>query len=237
MLKLKPQRPDILSEDFSIVLVGDFNPKIFQPAWFAHQGLVRESEAEAATLELIHSDFTSFSTDWFVMQVARERFTVTVKSVAYRQHLKDLVLGTFTKLSHTPVTQMGINANTRLNFRTTENWHAFGHFIVPKANWAKALGTLGRVGTRTVTVETPRYDERPGRFIVIAEPVQGAANEVLIRINDHFDVPKDAPEGAGYFMEVVSECYDNVLGQAKTVRERLIEAFLEQETFDDGNMQ
>ena len=35
-----------LEEDLaSIVLVGSFNPVIFQPAWFAHQGLISESEA------------------------------------------------------------------------------------------------------------------------------------------------------------------------------------------------
>ena len=34
------ERPEIKA--FSIVLLGDFNPKIFQPAWFSAQGLIRE---------------------------------------------------------------------------------------------------------------------------------------------------------------------------------------------------
>jgi hypothetical protein len=37
-------------QGMSIVLVGGFNPKIFHPAWFAAQKLIREKEAEEANI-------------------------------------------------------------------------------------------------------------------------------------------------------------------------------------------
>jgi hypothetical protein len=30
-----------------------FNPQIFQPAWFAAEGLIRKGEAEAAKIEIV----------------------------------------------------------------------------------------------------------------------------------------------------------------------------------------
>ncbi len=232
VIQIQPQRPETMSEEFSIVLIGDFNPKIYQPLWFANQQLVRESEAEAATVELVHSDFTSFSTDWFALQVTRERFTATVKAAAYRRHLLDLVFGTFSKLSHTPIAQLGINAATRLRFRSTQDWNAFGHFLVPKAHWATILKTPG---TRSVTIEGMRTDDFLGRINVIAEPVQETPDQALIRINDHYDRPFDATgDNASYFLGILEKCYDDSLSRAKAMTDSLLEIFLKQSAFDDG---
>lgn len=233
MIKLHPQRPEVVAQEFAIVLIGDFNPKIYQPSWFAYQQLVRQSEAESAAIELIHSDFTSFSTEWFVLQVARERFSVTVKSSAFRQHLHDLVVGTFNLLSHTPLRQMGINAMTRLRFRNNADWHAFGHFLVPKSHWAPILR---EPGTRAVTIEGVRDDSRPGHVGVIAEPVRGALNEAVIRVNDHYEGDKHEKEpSAAYLMGALSQCFAASLGRAETIADRLVETYLQQTAFDDGN--
>lgn len=233
MIKTRPQRPEVVAEEFAIVLIGDFNPKIYQPSWFANQRLVRQSEADAAEVELIHSDFTSFSTECFVLQVARERFSMTVRSSAFKRQLHDLVVGTFNLLLHTPLTQMGINATTRLRFRNDTDWHAFGHFLVPKSQWAPILD---RPGTRAVTVEGVRDDKRPGHVAVIAEPLRGAINEAIIRVNDHYDEAGETKKGqdAAYFLEVLSQCYDDSLCRARAIVDRLVETYLQQGVFDDG---
>ena len=38
-------------EGVTIVLLGQFNPAIFQPAWLAAENLVRPQEAESAEIE------------------------------------------------------------------------------------------------------------------------------------------------------------------------------------------
>jgi hypothetical protein len=44
-------------QGISIVLLVDFNPKIFQPAWFAAQNLIRQQEADEATIHIkVHPD-------------------------------------------------------------------------------------------------------------------------------------------------------------------------------------
>jgi len=232
MIEHRPQPPEESAEDFSIVLVGDFNPKIYQPSWFASQGLLRESEAEAAKVEIIHTDFTSFSTDWFVMQIARDRFTLTVNSSAYREHLRDLVLGTFHKLSHTPISQMGVNYSARLRFKSTLDWNCFGHFLLPKSPFA---GLLIDPGMRSFAVQGKRPDDRLGYIILMADPVLGTQDEAKLRVNDHIERPLDAKSvSADFFLEILEQDYDVIINRSKELANRLIDKFVEHKIFDDG---
>ena len=66
------KKPEI--EGMSIVFRGDFNPKIFQPAWFAAQGLIRNEEADEAKIEIIHPTIVVFSLDWLRIQIEPNRF-------------------------------------------------------------------------------------------------------------------------------------------------------------------
>jgi hypothetical protein len=100
-------QPAIALEGVSIVLLGSFNPQIFQPAWFAAEELLRKEEAEAAEVAIIHRDIVSFSTSWMQLQVQLDRFMVSTADSAFYEPLRDLVLGTFQLLRHTPVQKMG----------------------------------------------------------------------------------------------------------------------------------
>ena len=52
--------PQLKINRHSIVLIGNFNPKIFQPAWFGSEGLIQKKEAEQSTIEIIHPDVVIF---------------------------------------------------------------------------------------------------------------------------------------------------------------------------------
>ena len=79
----------------NIVLLGDFNPKIFQPAWFAAEGLLQKKETDRAKIEVFHHEISIFELDWLRLQVTRERFAVETTQEPYYEPLRDLVLGTF----------------------------------------------------------------------------------------------------------------------------------------------
>lgn len=74
-MRMSTPQPEIHS--ISIVLLGAFNPKIFQPAWFAFEELIRKQEAEEANIEIVHPDAVSFALEWLRLQVTRERFTAS----------------------------------------------------------------------------------------------------------------------------------------------------------------
>lgn len=82
-------------EGVSIVILGQFNPAIFQPAWFAAQNLVRPQEAESAEIQLIHPEAAVLRMEWLQLNVVRERFQASTIQSAYFEPLRDLVTSVF----------------------------------------------------------------------------------------------------------------------------------------------
>src|SRR4051794_20894265 len=127
----------------SVVLVGKFNPSIFQPAWLAANKLIREGEAEAANIEVIHREVCVFTTDWLNLQVTQTRFAATAVDAVHQGELRDLVLGMFTLLEHTPFDKMGMNRDMHFKMDSREKWHAFGDLLAPKECWTPIMGQPG----------------------------------------------------------------------------------------------
>jgi len=49
--KIKEKAPEV--QESSIVFIGSFNPKIFQPAWFVKEGLIPKQEGHEAEIEIM----------------------------------------------------------------------------------------------------------------------------------------------------------------------------------------
>jgi hypothetical protein len=178
------QHPEI--QGISVVWLGDFNPKIFQPAWFAAEGLVRKQEAEKAKIEIIHPEVVTFTLEWLILQVTRERFFVSTSQEPYYEVVRDLVLGTFSLLRHTPVHKMGINRDMHFRMDSEEAWHAFGHRLAPKDLWKDILGE--NPGMRSLTMEGRRQDGCKGYTRVKVEPSEKVHPGVYVNVNDHYEV-------------------------------------------------
>ncbi len=206
------------SEGISIVLIGDFNPKIFQPAWFAAQEppLIPKLEAEEATIEIIHPDVVIFQTDWFRLQVVREQFQVSTAQESRYEFLRDLVLGTFQILQHTPVRGMGINKDIHWGVENEAVWHDFGHRITPKDIWK---GILEKPGLLSLTMQGVRTDSHNGCVNVKVEPSNQIRPGIYININDHYSVKE--PEkvlGCNEIMDILRTCfYDSTKRSDKIV--------------------
>ncbi len=224
-MKVASKKPEIRVEDLSIVTLGDFNPKIFHPMWFAKEDLLRESEADEARIEVVHQDVAAFSTDWLTVQVLRDRFTASVKADAYSSHLSDLVRGTFQKLRHTPVRQMGMNVLRRVRFKTEEDWHALGHFILPKSPWDRVTS---KPGLRSVHVQGQRSDDHAGYVLIIIEPDPKTKSDVLIRVNDHYELGESDQglEGADGVVAIIERGHKESVARASATVDRLIMNFL-----------
>jgi hypothetical protein len=237
-MNITPAKPEISIDEISIVLVGDFNPKIFHPMWFLQEGLIRETEAMEANIEISHRDVCIFSLEWITIQVLRERFTATIKADAFKKHIGDLVLNVFSKLSHTPVHQFGMNTSLRLRFKSSDDWHAFGHYLLPKSPWDNVMD---KPGLRSCQVQGIRAeDKRPGLVITFVDPDLSTNTDVVIKVNDHFDVPtsgndnKSTPLNSKWVIEILREDFESSIERATTHTNKLIENFLLVKVVDAG---
>jgi hypothetical protein len=213
------QHPEIQS--VSVVWLGDFNPKIFQPAWFAAEGLIRKQEAEEANVEIIHPEVVSFALEWLTLQVTRERFFASTSQEPYYEVVRDLVLGTFRLLRHTPVHKMGINTDMHFRMGSEEAWHAFGHRLAPKDLWQ---GILENPGMRSLTMEGRRPDGCKGYIRVKVEPSVRVHPGVYVNVNDHYEVadPKSVI-GSDEIRTLLERSWDESLRRSARIAYALLE--------------
>ena len=175
--------PKISIEGVSIVLVGSFNPAIFQPAWFAAQGLISEVEADSAKIDVVNPELTVFSLDWLNVQVITERFMASTSQSPSKEILRDFVIGTFAILEHTPIRLLGLNMDRHFSMESEEAWHEIGKRLAPPGPWEEGLENPGML---SLTMMSPRTDDMEGAIRAKVEPSTKVQYGVFLNVNDHF---------------------------------------------------
>ena len=182
--KTKEKAPD--QQASSIVFIGSFNPKIFQPAWFVKEGLIQKQEGDEADIEIMHNEFVSFGLHWLKLTVTRDKFQVATSQESFYEFLRDLAFGTFKVLKHTPISQMGINLHMHFRMNSEKEWHDFGHKLTPKEIWNKVLTKPGMLKL-TIQGDTNRCNLNGYRQVTV-EPSKKVPNGVFLTVNDHYQV-------------------------------------------------
>ncbi len=217
MAEIKPK-----IEGLNIVLRGSFNPQIFQPAWFAAEGLIRKEEADSAKVQVIHPEVTVFSLDWGQVQVTHDLFSAE-SSTNQRfspELIRDLTVGTFRLLRHTPVTMMGLNRFFHFPITSMELWHSVGHKLAPKEHWRDLLQ---EPGTRSLTIQGVRPDGLKGLILVKIEPSIEAHPGVFVHVNDHFEAQATAPvQGATELIGILEKSWKESLERSRKIAYSLV---------------
>jgi len=208
-------KPEI--EGVNIVLLGSLNPAIFHPAWFAREKLIQLEEAERADIKIVSPEVSVFSIGWLALEVTLDRFAARTTQIQHLEPLRDLVLGTFSLLRHTPVKQMGINRLAHFRSPSEDEWHKLGHRLAPKEPWA---GLLEKPGMRRVSMLGQRPDQYRGRITVSVEPsvILKPGFGVYFEVNDHYD--NDADEKANEcdrMLEILRACWQTSLDRASHI--------------------
>lgn len=181
-------------EGLTIVILGSFNPAIFHPLWFARSNLIRPEEAEGVKPVIFEGQVAQFSADWLSVQVTQDRFMLETKDPTKSQPLRDIAIGTFKILEHTPLTAFGLNRERHFHMLSEEDWHSFGHFYAPKDPWAAILQNPGLV---TMTMEGKRATSESNKVRVRIETSSKIAHGVRIHVHEHFDLGNQGPGQQG----------------------------------------
>lgn len=213
-----PQNPSM--QDLHIVILGQFNPAIFHPAWFAAQELIRPQEADAAEVQIVHPEASIFQIDWCIISVTRDRFQAGTLQEPYFEPLRDLVCGVFSVLNHTPVRAVGINRQFHYRLASEETWHAVGHHLAPKDEW---IDLLDSPGTKQLVIEGQRPDERLGYIRVLVEPSNKVEFGIHLEINDHYDLSSSssASSSTNTLVEILFQKWNESMQRAYTISEKI----------------
>lgn len=120
----------------SIVLLGQFNPAIFHPAWLEARGI----EPEVASLDgdlLTHRDLASFSIDTRSYLVRTDRFQIETLAAPWVTIL-DITTKIFAEhLLYTPITGFGINRTVHFRLSSMSSRTRLGRVLAPIEPWGE----------------------------------------------------------------------------------------------------
>lgn len=181
----------------AIIVVGDFNPAIFSPDWLEGNKLIGKGDADMVREKsqgkslIVSHQVAAFETKWFALQVIDNQFSLTSKD-ALSPAFKDLAVGIFQLLPHTPVTAVGLNFMAHFKLASEDEYHKVGDILAPKDIWTKlypdhAAGLADltiriQAGTRGKPLKMK--DERR----ITLQPSNKLKFGVFLAYNDHHDV-------------------------------------------------
>jgi hypothetical protein len=204
-------------EGVSVVLVGSFNPSIFQPKWLGSKKIIREAEGEHANIQIISPEISSFTADWLTVQVTRDRFAASTTDAAQFEALRDCVVSVFTLLEHTPVTQMGLNRDMHYRMSSIEEWHAVGHTLAPKELWNQLMESPG---LQTLVISGKRKGSAASKVMVTVQPSTRVQPGIYIGTNEHFEERGDS--STPMLVSLLKESWRPAQKYAKQVAEMIL---------------
>ncbi len=130
----------------SIVLVGQFNPAIFHPAWLQAKGIETEGMS-TDTNTLITAELANFSIHDRSYHIRTDRFQIDTL-IAPWVTLLDITTKIFAEnLHHTPIMGFGINRSGHVELPSKPSRIKLGRKLAPTDPW-------GDFGERMETEET-----------------------------------------------------------------------------------
>lgn len=204
----------------AVVILGSFNPAIFQPAWFAAEELLPLGEAENAVVEVVHPEVSIFEADWLRLEVTRERLAFVTPRESHFEALRDLAIGTLTLLRHTPTRVCGVNHSSVLQYPDRKSFDGFGWRLSPRDLWEPVLT---RPGVVLLDEQGVRPDERDGYIRVRLQTFLDGTYRVRLEVNDHFDFSSagNSPTSTEALTTVISEEWTAIDERAKAIVKHL----------------
>ena len=206
--------PPIALEGASIVFIGSFNPAIFHPSWYVAEGLWSKTEMENAEVGVITADICSFRTEQYALHALNNRFMISTTQVPLYDSLRDLAVGTFKILRHTPLAKLGLNREVHFQLDSEEVWHAIEQKLAPKEHWQPILKNPGM---RALTIEGMRPDNLDGAVHVRVEPSNRIENGLFVEVNDHFEVDDTLARSAKAIRSIAQEQWTESLRRSDDI--------------------
>lgn len=184
--------------------------------------MLRSAEADAAKIQVISPQITSFNTEWLELRVTQERFQAETLQEAYNESLRDLTLGAFQLLSHTPISRMGLNRHFHFRMADKDRWHLVGDSLAPKQPWGNILDAPGM---RSLTMEGVKSKEGKGYVRVTVEPSNRIQPGVYIAVNDHYELEVEVKGVAGtaLALEILKTCWVDSMKESRTIADRIVQ--------------
>ncbi len=214
-----------------VVVLGAFNPAILTPDWLEHHKLIGNEDADKARQGalVVTRQISRFETDWFVLQVTDEQFSVTSNG-PLAPAIKDLAVGALSLLPHTPVRALGVNFFAHYKMTTMEEYHKVGDVLAPKDVWDRLFpGEEQSAGLLdlTIVIEPAKRGDRPktpDKKRLTVQPSAKVPFGMFLSYNDHHELPADGTQKPTieWCIKTIEEQWQPIWEDSKRVFEGVI---------------
>jgi hypothetical protein len=220
----------------SIVLVGDFNPAIFHPAWLFANGVEDKVPEELVKVDVCHKDISRFVVSNTGYLVDADRFQIQT-AVAPWVSILDKVQSLFADLlSHTPVRSIGINRDIHFQLKDNAARTKLGRILAPIEPWGflasemeskkpELVGGLLSLTMRSVDI-APEFATTKNIRVEPSSQIKGN-NSVYLQANFHFDNfaaadSKDFALGARPAIDLLASQFQNRVNEAEVIFDQVM---------------
>jgi len=215
------------NKNVAVVLIGTFNPLMFQPNWFGYNDIINKLEIESIISNqtnpcIISPNITMFNTPQLQVQVQPNMFSINATKEPFSV-LKDVVTKTFEELSSVPIVAMGINTAGHFKIPNISKYHEFADRLSPKEIWKDFLGDNVSGDNRTggllqMTMQNKK-DGQEGFINVIIEKSVKFKQGIYILCNDHyaFKEKTDAEE----VIDILEQNFKSSMARSFAIQESL----------------
>ena len=229
-MNINPQK-----KQYSIVLIGEFNPAMFQPEWFLRNNIISKEDADFArsttgsTPLVVTPQITLFGTPQLKIKVEMKRFEIIADKEPYIS-AKDFIYNTFSALPGYTISAYGFNYSAHYGVENNEIYQRIGDNLAPKQYWESLLGDdmtgLERKGgLATIQMQKEKNDNK-GRLTVILQPSAIIKPGVFITSNDHTTVSSDDMM-AETVLDEINRRFEKSFEEMKVIQEDLIKRAVE----------
>lgn len=185
-----------------MILAGSFNPSILSPHWMAREGILSQSEADSADLDVVHRNITRFAVSGLKFDINAERCQIFAEAEPFVR-LADIVGNMFLeKLPHTPLISLGINYFIHADLKDWKKRVRFGRMMAPIQPWGAFAenfdsDVMDRVGgLLDLTMQAPRTDGFEGGVRVTLQPSNFVPNGtgIFVQVNDAYEPKPEKPD-------------------------------------------
>lgn len=218
-------------KQFSTVILGNFNPGMFQPEWFCRQNIISKEDADFArdtnspSPLIVTPQFTTFRTSQLAIQIEENRFEVKAEKEPLLTMI-DFIMKTFENLGSYQITAFGFNYIAHYKVDTMEIFHRIGDKLAPKTYWESLLedeirGVQRKSGLSLLQMKKMKKDSED-YILFTLQPSPIFHPGFMLGCNDHNVIPVN-DQSAEYVTEIISTKYINSYDEMEKLQISLLE--------------
>ena len=178
-----------ISEFFSIVILGNFNPLLFHPYWLKAKNLIAEEDINLSEL-LVHPTMSHLNIGkWMYIDVNNKKCEFRTDDPSMKAILIDLVIGCMAALPDIKISALGVNYGGIYDLMNEQDYYKFGKQLHGLDLWR---GSFEDPRLRTIIIEDNKSNLLSKKSIIIRSADNTSHKyAVELNMNFHKDIPQD----------------------------------------------